>query len=632
FDAHIKDLFSQYTLPLAPEAWKDFLFQVHHRWDDEIKHILSSYEFPYTTESWAPLKANLDGHAWETLLIQKIQSLALPLDTQSWQALEALLDEFSEDSLVRHKLDEHEMVMDAFAWDTFEAFRQGSFDQTLKEKLTSPVLDTMEGQAWDQLAEALDGNAFDHQIRKLLVDFQVPYQPAHWVDMQERLEWQFDQLLRQKLGSYRISPIHRDWMSLSSTLRKEGLQRTPVIAMRPWMRGAVAAAILLLFLMVGTLWQGAPQESWLSFKQVIEEATRVGKRSNQTSENTSTKAVEENHIAESSSPQSANTPKDSLFQALDLQPIAERSQVDALGQFTQQVIESRQTSLSSNALAQDDEAETEHTDEEALDGSAIIIAAYREIQSIKRDYAIALADDVPQDHQAQLSSRLGRRIPDLAFGLHGGMTMTKVELNGPKSDPGYSAGLRVKLKLNDKWAIVSGFSYGEKRFYYEYLSSENAGAGAFGNVGNRAQANLSTNVKAIQGDFVVVDLPLLLRYTIPSENTLRLYVQGGMMNTISLREDYIDFDPASPINSDLPDISNVAGLEGSGFVRNLKTYPGNIYVAMGIEFPVTKNTSMEIEPYFLQNLQRTKEAEGLDIRKRLYTTGISLSFMFDYQE
>ena len=105
-----------------------------------------------------------------------------------------------------------------------------------------------------------------------------------------------------------------------------------------------------------------------------------------------------------------------------------------------------------------------------------------------------------------------------------------------------------------------------------------------------------------------------------------------MMNTISQREDYVDFAPQSAINSALPEISNVAGLEGAGFARNLKTYPGNIYVSLVIQFPAPNNSYLVIAPYFIHNLQRTNEAEVLYICMILYTTGVSLSFMFDYQE
>ncbi|MEL6624018.1 MAG: porin family protein [Bacteroidota bacterium] len=624
FDAHVKDLLAHYTIPVAPESWKEFLSHIQHRWDADIEKLLATHEMAYTSESWASLKANLDGQTWEVLLIQKLQAMDLPLDPQSWQALEQVLDQYSEDSLLRNKLTRHELSFEAADWDSFEQFRNETFDHTLKEKLTS--LDMMEGPAWDQLAEALDGNTFDHSVRKLLVDFQVPFYPTHWMEMQDRLESHFDALLRQKLVQYRLSPIKKDWVTLSSMLREEGLQRTPVVAMRPWMRGAVAAAILLLFLMVGTIWQGTPQKPWLSFKQVLKEATRVVRPSDSTSREELQMAS--NTSSSASKPVSPAPASDT--KSLDLQPLADLSQIDVLSQSAQDAItapRSNGVTAALNSVAQQARASTS---QEALEEAPMIISAYREIQAIKRDYAIALAGEIQENKEASLSGKLGSRVPDLAFGVHGGFTMTKVELNGPRSDPGYSAGLRMKLKLNDKWSIVSGLQYGEKRFYYEYLSSENPESPSTG-LGNRSALN-STNVKAIQGDFVVVDLPLLLRYTIPSENPLRLYVQGGMMNTISLREDYVDFDPQSAINSALPEISNVAGLEGAGFARNLKTYPGNIYVSLGIEFPVAKNSYLEIEPYFIQNLQRTKEAEGLDIRKRLYTTGVSLSFMFDYQE
>ena len=625
FDAHVRNLLTQYTFPVAPEAWKEFLSHIQHRWDADIEKLLSTHEVAYTSESWASLKANLDGQTWEVLLIQKLQALDLPLDSQSWQALEQVLDQYSEDSLLRHKLTQHELSFEAADWNSFEQFQNETFDHALKEKLTS--LDMMEGPAWDELAEALDGNAFDHRIRKLLVDFQVPFHPTHWMVMQDRLESHFDALLRQKLVQYRSTPIKKDWLALSSTLRKEGLQRTPVIAMRPWMRGVAAAAILLLFLMVGTFWQGTPQKPWLSFKQVLKEATRVVRSGDSTSR-------EELQVASSMAPSSpstqVSTDLSSDTQPLDIHPLADLSQIDVLSQSAQDAIASPRPDLVAAALASVAQQESESGIDKGLEEAPTVMSAYREIQAIKRDYAIALAGEIQENKEASLSGKLGSRVPDLAFGVHGGYTMTKVELNGPRSDPGYSAGLRMKLKINDKWAIVSGLQYGEKRFYYEYLSSENPETSSI-SLGNRSALN-TTNVKAIQGDFVLVDLPLLLRYTIPSENTLRLYVQGGMMNTISLREDYVDFDPQSAINSALPEISNVAGLEGAGFARNLKTYPGNIYVSLGIEFPVAKNSYMEIEPYFIQNLQRTKEAEGLDIRKRLYTTGVSLSFMFDYQE
>ncbi|MEO1417418.1 MAG: porin family protein [Bacteroidota bacterium] len=625
FDAHVRELLTHYTFPLAPEAWKDFLSHIQDRWDADIEKLLSTHEVTYTPESWASLKADLDGQTWEVLLIQKLQALDLPLDLQSWQALEQLLDQYSEDSLLRNKLARHELSFEAADWDSFEQFRNETFDHTLKEKLTS--LDMMEGPAWDQLAEALDGNAFDHSIRKLLVDFQVPFHPTHWMEMQDRLESHFDALLRQKLVQYRSSPVRKDWVALSSMLREEGLQRTPVIAMRPWMRGAVAAAILLLFLMVGTIWQGTPQKPWFSFKQVLKEATRVVRPSDSTSREEPQLA---SNISSSAPSTQVSTDLAADTQPLDIHPLADLSQIDVLSQSAQDAIASPRPSVVTAALNVVAQQERESASHEAFEEAPMIMSAYREIQAIKRDYAIALAGEIQENKEASLSGKLGSRVPDLAFGVHGGFTMTKVELNGPRSDPGYSAGLRMKLKLNDKWAIVSGLQYGEKRFYYEYLSSENPESPSTG-LGNRSALS-STNVKAIQGDFVLVDLPLLLRYTIPSENPLRLYVQGGMMNTISLREDYVDFDPQSAINSALPEISSVAGLEGADFARNLKTYPGNIYVSIGIEFPVAKNSYVEIEPYFLQNLQRTKEAEGLDIRKRLYTTGVSLSFMFDYQE
>lgn len=221
------------------------------------------------------------------------------------------------------------------------------------------------------------------------------------------------------------------------------------------------------------------------------------------------------------------------------------------------------------------------------------------------------------DGQATLSLLVppDSRPPEMRIGLIGSITSTKAELSGPQTDPGYLGGMRFEMVINPRWHIVTGLTYGLRRFSHTYFTT----------IDDQPVPN------ALDGTMRVVEVPLMLRYHFPSEGKLSLYLQGGVVTVVSIEETYNHFDPSDPANKGAFD-PIPRRLRAKEQAWSLNTYPGNVEVALGLEYELNSRFALQVEPFFQQSLQRTKGSGSLGLEKKLYTTGITFGTVFRLNE
>jgi len=207
----------------------------------------------------------------------------------------------------------------------------------------------------------------------------------------------------------------------------------------------------------------------------------------------------------------------------------------------------------------------------------------------------------PDDHPA-----------DIRIGLSAGLASTKAELSGRRARFGYQAGLRVEFSINSRWEVVSGLQYSQKYFTHEGYTPPEEGSLPY----------------ALDGSLQMLELPLMMRYRFTTEEAVSLYIQGGVVSALSLLESYDHYTPDLPSNA-LRVPFSPRQLEPAQRDWSLNSYPANIILAMGMEFQVSDRIFIQVEPFFLQSLQRTKGSGTLDLEKKLYTTGLNSSVTFD---
>ncbi|RMG68734.1 MAG: PorT family protein, partial [Bacteroidetes bacterium] len=211
-----------------------------------------------------------------------------------------------------------------------------------------------------------------------------------------------------------------------------------------------------------------------------------------------------------------------------------------------------------------------------------------------------------------LDPMASRPAPELRLSLYGGTAGTQAELNAPERQGGYTSGLRLEMKINEGWSVVSGLLYSRKRFAHRYPVVRN---------------NLPEWGK-LEGDLSMIEVPLLLRYNYPLSHKLRVYAQFGLVTAVSLAENYTDFNPNDPVNALASRRADPEDLNPNELSWSLNTYPGNLQIATGLEYAFSDKLALQVEPYFQQSLQRTKGSASLGFQKKLYTTGIATALVF----
>jgi len=568
-----------------------------------IKQKLESLEFPSENSDWDLFTSKFDPSLDPTFR-SSLQDLSTPYVEEDWEQLAQQLDEaplvdplFSE---IKTKLEAHQLPLEADAWKKFEETTdiplcpsQASFGPPTEASV--PIL-SMEIPSMDAL------------IRQKLESLSFSPHVTDWYDMLEQLEKDFDTRIKDSLESYQLSEQKKDWAKMSLILDKI---YQPVRSF-PWMRLA-AALIFLIFLLGGNYWMQRNEitftpSDWLVQKTTPSRLSPVpGSGSKSKPDFRDTQSNKENGEKLIASVDSA---------ALSL-PIQEekvpvqRSTIAALGKSDLapiQIVDSDKL-IAQSALVQDREEKEERL-EENMDNEAYLPPRNAGMSVSKMGLLAMNELWEMQDKGRDWQLFREKKQRDIWIGVYGGNTRTRAELSGPKSKIGYTAGVRALVQLNERWSLVTGMAYGQKNFLYTFRDGVN-----FDSV-------------ALKGSLQMVDLPLMLRYEFATEDELKLFLQAGALTSLSLNETYEKYDPNTPANAGFRAASPL-GFQPTTLEQRLNTYPGNIWLSFGIAYPISKRLKMEIEPYFLQNLQRTGGVESYGIKKRFYTTGVTLGFYFN---
>lgn len=573
------------------------------------------------------------------IIKQKLESLNLPPEESDWECMSQSLDH-PIDQKVRTMLNQHEEPLQNNEWDLFLRFSQqhspeeselSPLDRKLKDKLEDFTL-PLEEDAWRLFQDSLIENRqkeaplpqvsirkmevplMDATIRRKLEGLTLAPLYADWYDMLELLESDFDRQVHHSLSKFEASGQPSEWKRMSLLLD----QISRPVRTFPWMRATAAALVFFVLLIGGNFWMIKNNISY-SFTSWIKKNTSptrlapdpgsalANREDIPTSEkSTSTKQKQDE--------KNADTLEMALFDQATLAenkpPNPRIGTWDASRTLPIDLIKDK--SLDSDSY----QAPNSKAGQESLSdfGSNEILS--QDMNQLRNNYqvnkmGIMAVNELWEMHEKEKPwlPSLGRKKLSLWLGVYGATAQTKAELNGPKADkPGYTTGIRAMLQLNERWSFVTGVAYGKKEFQYAY--------------------RFLADSLAMKGSLTVVDIPLLMRYELKTENELKLYLQAGAVTTLSLNESYLDFNPNTPQNGGINSLSPF-GNEPSSYAQKLNSYPGNVLLSFGVAYPFAERYRIELEPYFLQNLQRVGGVERNSIKKRLYTAGIGVNFFFN---
>ncbi|GAB4404576.1 MAG: hypothetical protein OHK0039_04860 [Bacteroidia bacterium] len=573
FDQTLREKLGPLTLPLAPQAWEELVPTLDAAFDAQVRDLLQDASVAEQPLAWPLLAAMLEDQPLDTQAAASLHSLELPYDATDWLALETQLDEASLDTALRHALADHQLPLAPNAWEEMTDHLDAAFDTAIRHHLDA--LETAGTTSdWPQMAAALDTHPLDTQVRERLEAHQLTPAPGDWEDMLSLLEAPFDQAVRHKLHDLQVRYRRSAWEQMRAYMGEGQTRYLP--------RYATAAAIILLLLGFGWIQLGRQQPDarrWTAWYPSGQDRTPY----------LSTVPVP--------SPPKQAAPDTTLL------PETRRATP-------------RVRPLPSQGIAQ---LPIDESSELAADLGTPSLASYEapSAPSLRplNDQAFArnLANPYLQGRGIDLLDPMARRAaPVLFLGLTGGMNGTRAELNAPDKGPGYTTGLRLEMQIDDNWSVISGISYSLKQFSHNYPVIQDDKS-AWGR---------------LEGELRQVEVPLLVRYRYPLSRIWAVYTQAGIVTTVSLVEDYLDFSPNDPVNAAASRLSDPQTLTPQPHTWNLNTYPSNVHAALGVQYELNDIIRLQAESYFQQSLQRTKGSASLGFQKRLYTTGIQVGMVF----
>ncbi|MDX2247476.1 MAG: porin family protein [Bacteroidia bacterium] len=566
---------------------------------------------------------------FDKLIWEKLAHLEVPFDPLDWEEMEFDLDqsdemaerspeedpttilaggeEVSVDSLstefdhqIREKLSQLSETPNPLDWEHFEtALNEEGFDHSIAEKLANISL-PYNASDWNILASRLDDSPFDASIREALTDYEVAYNPADWYYMADRLAAPFDQAIRQSLGSFIFSFSLKDWRLMAAMLNQavvtDGAPEPSGYA--NW-KNYISAASVAFLLFLTTLWV-----------KEIQTLSRPEK-------------VFAEYYAPAFQPQNGKMTQSFSGDWQQASVIEENRNtgnriIPVKDKFSDEIIPASPTAP--DIIVPDKPVYADmFPGNFALTAtqSAQITHPELYVPLISTVSASVSSDIIPSDDLNTLPDyyyepdKKIRPVPGIRVGIYGGQTRTKAELSN-QPETGFLAGARLEFLINDKWSVVSGMHYSLKQFRYEYQIF----------APQRFDRAVDANLK-------MVEAPLLIRYNFPSSTPLNLYALGGIVTTVSIAENYWEYDPNSPDNQGV-DRNLLRQQNLPTDERSLNTYVGNIYVAGGLEYQFGNHFALQVEPYFQMNVQRTKGSGSRGFEKQLYTSGLTLSFMYNF--
>lgn len=552
--------------------------------DHIIRQKLESFQVPFQEQHWSDFARDFlapkSSHALNDSFFQEaLASHTIPPSSGDWDLFEQLLPiDAAVISLagVETNAPLVEADMNTGSLDSFP-------DDIFQEKLLLEELPLQEGD-WELMANQLDGNLFDQAIRSRLHSYSLPVGVADWYDMSSQIDAPMYASFKEHLGDMEVSYRHSDWRIFS---RKW-------LGHHPWYRewrnfASIAAVLLLLFSAITPTFfsvsKSGPLASVLDAHPTDIEPNKVESNISEISTQTNQSSIDQS----------------ATLEHYKLPYIAVGSVTGAVRQMSPSLPSQQGTDM--------------------IDGSLVPMESRfetkgSEIQKIKPRKAswneIGLPTKAPYwtnwfAPKAHLYS--------LSVGPYASFGKTRAELSSTYGTPGYTAGLRVELGLTEEVSVITGLQYERRGFshrFYTYTPSQQS----------------IENI--IDADMQLAEIPLLIRYYVPTAPKVRMYGQTGIVTMVSLKEEY-------QLYQNTGSIAPLPGPEGrnlrladptGGQQRSLETYTGNIYGGIGISIQATERISLEAEPYLLLSLQKTKGSGALGVEKRMYHGGVGFSVSY----
>jgi len=587
--------------------------------------------------------------AFDRLIQQRLQDHEVTLTEGDWEAMVSHLSvdaESTVDQMLYNQLD------DTISNSEVATAHTPYLDSVFKSKLESHAISGPNGQEWTELAARLYGN-FDATIESAFEKYEVPYDPADWQAMLAYMDQPIYKGIREKLLHHTVTQDHADWKMLSQRLNQDVAVPHEKVD-HTWYPYAIAASLALLLM----LWLPLSEQQFIR-------SNRDKNHSSPITENTNDNSIaEDKYIGETKSSQSAldsdsqqsGKPTDKLTlpptnpstksaqqladATLDTEAFSSTIDTKAYADPVKLSLEdidvelpidqptSERADVPALSILPDDEQSLFEPVPE-LESAPVLTASQsmdKQIFPVRNrdsqfDYTL-----LPPAESVELLDNRHRLDPEFWIGVYSGSASSMAELND-QGQFGAVGGVRVELRFNDLLTLVSGVHYAEKGYTHEFRTSQ-----------TRDNASGVIRVsQALEAQFSMVEIPALVRLTVPSEETHSFYVQLGIVPFIMLSEDYDSYNPNLAQNASIdPSSLNSFGfdpkedLESVNHKMSFRTYVGNVHAAIGWEYGFSQRLRLQVEPYFQMGLQGIGPSSGsAELMKNLYTGGIATSLIFN---
>lgn len=562
--------------PIPPADWErmddalDILQQENLALDGMVNLAASAELAAFTSDEmaqdWTALEAALP-NSFDTILHGKLHQASLSA-AADWEVMATLLpNEF--DTLIQAKLDDASLSA-AGDWDAFASTLDAEFDSLIKERLLTASAGTA-GRNWRYFS----GLWAEQRMAEMLRNASLPYNPA-------------------------------DWKIMANMLAKEGM------TVLPWYQQkrvyAVAAAVAALFVFGGKILTNLttlPTNNALSRALAFYTAPT---RSQTHAPNSSSTQPSLASAQKSTHPFSTHVNHASPI----AHPVEESLHERELNLAQYESSRPLPDMLRFNAVAEQTSASLNHPKSDVL-------AAGREdiLTSVeKRPNAFSKANLHPLtafNEEVRLSSESTERpgaelipIPDshvkadVCVGVYAATIQSVTEFSGDESLQGNVSGLRMNVKLGNRWSFVTGLLSANKQFSHA-LVVYNPKTHQFEN-------------SQLNGKLRLVEIPILARYDLPIGSQFTVFIQGGVAANISLREVYQ--------TQNLTDANGVAQTNTTQY----KTYIGTLQFSPGVAYKLAQRVSIQAEPYLQVGAQHVGSTT-----QNIHSAGIAASVMYQLQ-
>lgn len=638
---HIAKKLATYEVSADSKDWPKLNALLNEAFDVQIKHILSSHEIDLNPSDWGLIATELDGNPFDTTIAQGLHNYEIDMKQEDWNAFASQLDESAIDTGVREQLAHLELEAQQGDWEAFESRIEESFDEQVKSKLAGMSFSAMP-QDWQEMARLMDGDAFLSDVRESLEGVEMTASREDWRAMEDKLNQPLYTTFQEKFAFMSIPMLKGDWKAMEARLQEDEDTRVPILL--PWYgqaRYLAAASVLVLFL-IAPFWIGKdgrnPATRFISSIISGENEAEGGIAENEG--NGSDESIIANAIASSEGAIPAvveTSPSERDF-------VNSTAFVSGAGELA---FESVAAGISSPQRLEAQPALDFEIDPALVDGVPFE-AKSQEEKNKKADPRIDMVGprregflrEIPfqafanpwmmgrDSHSKGIKqvSIFKRRRSPFRLGLFASSSKSAVELNALRSASSsklgetFRGGLRAEFNIKGNLHFVTGLNY-EKRHFdhaFQYLRP------GF----NSGEAQVVDQF--ISADLQLVQLPLLLRAYAPSKGNLSLYVQGGLVPMVSLKESYRLWE-GDEISSALPfQLTDDPSGDPQTQDWSFNTYPGTINLSAGLEYRFDNKLAIQAEPYTLLSLQQTKGSGSLNLRKKMYTVGLGFSVIYGF--